>query len=117
MRRHLSKLALLAGLAVIGGLFGIGTRIWIGGLNGQHPQLEKCIRASQLSLPNEDTSSTMAHLVAQVPECMEEAGYEKALDNTNCGPVLWQGNVYCYLPKSFVGKLIYKIVTYSGGHT
>jgi hypothetical protein len=42
---------------------------------------------------------------------MEAADYVKALDNDNCGLALWQGDLYCYLPKSFVGKLLYKIGT------
>jgi len=42
---------------------------------------------------------------------MEAAGYVKALDNDNCGLALWQGDVYCYLPKRFAGKPFYKMGT------
>lgn len=113
IRRNLFKAALLVGLFIAGGLFGIGARLWIGGLNAQRAQLDRCILASQQSHPNEDARSMMAHLDAEVPECMAGAGYEKALDNNNCNLAVWQGDVYCYLPKSLVGKLIYKIETFS----
>ena len=42
---------------------------------------------------------------------MEAAGYEQALGNENCGPVMWQGDVFCYLPKSYLGRLVYRIET------
>ena len=48
---------------------------------------------------------------------MAGAGYEKALNNNNCSLAVWQGDVYCYLPRSLVGKLIYKIQTFSSGIT
>ncbi len=44
---------------------------------------------------------------------MDTAGYEKALGNENCGPAPWQGDVFCYLPKSFLGKLVYRMETSS----
>jgi hypothetical protein len=40
---------------------------------------------------------------------MNSAGYERALDNKSCAPKFWQGDVFCYLPKSSLGKLIYRI--------
>lgn len=117
MRRNFFKVALVAGLFIVGGLFGILARMCIGGFNEQFAQLDRSILASQHSHPNEDARSTMSHLDVEVPECMEEAGYEKALDNENCSTALWEGNVYCYVPKSLVGKLIYRIETFSGGNT
>jgi len=86
--------------------------MWIGsGLNNQRAQLHQCVLASQHDHPSEDTRSLLTHLQAELPECMEAADYVKALDNDNCGLALWQGDLYCYLPKSFVGKLLYKIGT------
>jgi hypothetical protein len=106
--------ALVAGLVIAGGLFGVGARIGIGGLNGQRTQLHQCVLASQHDHPSEDTRSLLAHLRVAVPDCMEAAGYVKALDNDNCALALWQGDVYCYLPKSLVGKLLYKMATLAG---
>jgi hypothetical protein len=40
---------------------------------------------------------------------MNGAGYEQALDSKSCGLKLWQGDVFCYAPKSFFGKLVYRI--------
>jgi hypothetical protein len=40
---------------------------------------------------------------------MDAAGYEQALGNENCGPAMWQGDVFCYVPKSFLGKLVYRV--------
>ena len=40
--------------------------------------------------------------------------YEKALGNQNCAPEYWQGDVFCYLPKSYLGKLIYRLEAASG---
>ena len=114
-RQSLLKVALIAGLFIAGGLCGIGARMWIGGLNKQHAQLERCILAAKHSHLNEDARSTLAHLEVEVPACMNGAGYEKALDNKGCGPALWQGDVLCYLPKSFLGKLIYRIEASSYG--
>lgn len=115
MRRKLFRVALIADIVIVGCILVIGARIWqVGGLNGQRAQLHQCVLATQQSHPNEDARSRMAHLDAEVPECMERAGYEKALDNNDCVLSVWQGDVYCYLPKSAVGKLIYKIETFVG---
>jgi hypothetical protein len=108
-RQILFNAALIAGLFILGGLCGLGVRTWIGGLRVQHAQLERCILASKHSHPNEDARSTLAHLNMEVPACMNGAGYEKALNNKSCSPAFWQGDVYCYLPKSYLGKLIYRI--------
>jgi hypothetical protein len=84
---------------------------WIGGLGRQHAQLEQCILASRQAHPNETARSTLTHLEADVPNCMDAAGYEKALGNENCGAARWQGDVFCYMPKSFLGKLVYRLET------
>jgi len=112
-RQTFLNVALIAVLLVIGGLCGVGARMWIGGLKQQHAQLERCILESKHFHPHEDARSTLAHLDVEVPTCMNGAGYEKALDNKGCGPALWQGDVFCYLPKSSLGKLIYRIETSS----
>jgi len=112
-RQTFFNVALIAALFVIGGLCGVGARMWIGGLKQQHAQLERCILESKHSHPNEDARFTLAHLDVEVPACMNGAGYIKALDNKSCGPALWQGDVFCYLPKSSLGKLIYRIETSS----
>ena len=78
--------ALIAALFVAGGVCGAGVYKGSGGLNEQH-----------------------AHLEAEVPICMNGAGYEQALDSKSCGLKLWQGDVFCYAPKSFFGKLVYRI--------
>jgi len=108
-RQAFSNVALIAGLFILGGLCGLGARTWLGGLKDQHAQLERCILTSKHSHPNEDARSTLAHLDVEVPACMNVAGYEKALNNKDCGRALWQGDVFCYLPKSSLGKLIYRI--------
>ena len=112
IRRILIGVGLVAGFFIVGGLFSIGARMWIGGLNEQSAQLHQCVLTSQHAHPNEDARSMLAHLDVEVPECMEGAGYEKALDNNNCSPTVWQGDVYCYLPKSFLARLLYKIETF-----
>jgi len=103
------NVALFAGLFVLGGFCGLGARTWIGGLGVQHAQLERCILASKHAHPNEDARSTLAHLDGEVPACMNAAGYEEALDNQSCAPVSWQGDVFCYSPKSHLGKLIFRL--------
>lgn len=108
-RQAVIKLVLIAGLFILGGLCGVGVRTWIGGLKDQHAHLERCILASKQSHPNEEARSTLAHLEVEVPVCMNGAGYEKALNNKSCAPALWQGDVFCYLPKSYLGRLIYRI--------
>jgi hypothetical protein len=108
-RQTFFNVALIAGLFILGGLCGLGVRTWIGGLKDQHAQLERCILTSKHSHPNEDARSTLAHLDVEAPACMNAAGYEKALDNQSCAPGFWQGDVFCYLPKSYLGKLIYRI--------
>jgi hypothetical protein len=102
-------IAFMAGLFILGGLCGVGVRTWIGGLGAQHAQLERCTLISKHSHPGEDARATLAHLDREVPACMNGAGYEKALDNENCALAFWQGDVFCYLPKSYLGKLIYRI--------
>jgi len=104
--RHL---ALIAGLFLAGGLCGVAAHQWIGGLQRQHAQLEQCVVGSRHSHPTEDARSRLAHLELEVPLCMDRAGYSQALDNKSCDPALWQGNVFCYLPKNSLGKLIYRL--------
>jgi hypothetical protein len=108
-RQAFINVALIAGLFALGGLCGLGARRWIGGVGVQHVQLERCILTSKHSHPNEDARSTLAHLDVEVPACMNAAGYEKALGNQSCAPAFWQGDVFCYLPKSYLGKLIYRL--------
>jgi hypothetical protein len=108
-RQTLFNAALIAGLFILGGLCGLGVRTWIGGLGVQHAQLERCILASKHAHAREDARSTLAHLDVEVPACMNAAGYEDALDNKSCSPASWQGDVFCYVPKSHLGKLIYRI--------
>jgi hypothetical protein len=108
-RKTLFNVVLIAGIFLLGGLCGLGARTWIGGLRVQHAQLERCILASKHAHPSEDARSTLGHLDVEVPECMNAAGYEKALDNQSCAPAFWQGDVFCYLPKSYLGKLIYRL--------
>jgi hypothetical protein len=112
-RPPLFNVALIVGLSILGGLCGLGARTWIGGLRQQHAQLERCILTSKHSHAHEDARSTLTLLDVEVPACMNAAGYEEALDNTSCGPAVWQGDVFCYLPKSYLGKLIYRIETAS----
>jgi hypothetical protein len=99
------------GCVVAGGAVGIGARWWVNGLNGQRAQLHQCVLSSQQAHPNENAGSMLAQLQAEVPDCMDLAGYATALDNKDCGHELWQGNVYCYAPKSQVGRLLFKIET------
>ena len=116
MRRELFRAVVIAaGLFIVGGLFGLGARTW--GLDEQRAQLHRCILTSQQSHPSDDARTKLAHLDVEVPECMAGAGYEKALNNDNCSLAVWQGDVYCYLPKSLVGKLMYRIATISSGNT
>jgi hypothetical protein len=103
------KLGTVAALFLAGGVCGAGVHYWIGGLGRQHAQLEQCVLGWRNSHPKGDANSTLASLEEEVPQCMDRAGYSQALDNLHCGPAPWQGNVYCYLPKSFVGRLIYRI--------
>jgi hypothetical protein len=110
-RQTLFNIALIAGLFILGGLCGLGARKWIGGLGVQHGQLERCMLNSKHSHPNEDARSTLAHLDVEVPACMNAAGYERALDNKSCSPTFWQGDVFCYVPRSYLGKLINRIET------
>jgi hypothetical protein len=104
MRRNLFAAALIAGLVVVGGLVGIGARLWA--LNERGTQLHQCVLASQLSHPDADARARLAYFDAEVPECMAGAGYEKALDSNRCSPEVWQGDVYCYLPTGFIGMLM-----------
>jgi len=113
-RRTFFNATLIAGLFILGGLCGLGARSWIGGLGVQHVQLERCIVTSKRSHPSEDARSMLAHLDVEVPACMNAAGYQQALDNQNCAPEYWQGDVFCYLPKSRLGKLIYRLEAASG---
>jgi hypothetical protein len=108
-RQTLFNAALIAGLLILGGLCGLGARMWIGGLGVQHAQLERCILASKQAHSHEDARSTLAHLDVEVPACMNGAGYERALNNKSCASAFWQGDVFCYLPKSYLGRLVYRI--------
>jgi len=108
-RRTFLNIALIAGLFILGGLSGLGVRAWIGGLGVRHARLERCILTSKHSHAGEDARSTLAHLDVEVPACMNAAGYEKALDDQSCSPASWQGDVFCYAPKSYLGKLTYRI--------
>ncbi len=108
-RETFFNVALIAGLCILGGLCGLGLRMWIGGLRVQNAQLERCILTSKRSHSSEDARSTLAHLDVEVPACMNAAGYVKALNNESCAPAFWQGDVFCYLPKSHLGKLIYRL--------
>jgi len=118
MKRNATRIVLnvtlIAGLFILGGLCGLGARTWIGGLGVQHAQLQRCVLSSKHSHPSEDARSTLARLDIEVPACMNAAGYEKALDNQNCAREYWQGDVFCYLPKSYLGKLIYRLEAASG---
>jgi hypothetical protein len=112
-RKSVRNGVLIAGLFIAGGLCGVGARLWIGGLKQQHAQLERCILAAKHRHSNEDARSTLAHLDVEVPDCMNQSGYEKALNNKRCGRALWQGDVFCYFPRSFLGRLIYRLETSS----
>jgi hypothetical protein len=108
-RQTLFNVALIAGLFILGGLCGLGLRTWIGGLGVQNARLQACILTSKRSHPSEAARSTLAHLDVEVPTCMNAAGYVKALDNKSCAPAFWQGDVFCYLPKGHLGRLIYRL--------
>jgi len=114
-RQILFNVALIVGLFVLGGLCGLAGRAWIGGFKAQHAQLERCILSSRQSHPREDVRSKLAYLDAEVPACMNASGYEQALGNQNCSAAFWQGDVFCYLPKGSLGKLIYRIEASSAG--
>lgn len=103
------NLALIAGLFLAGGLCGVAAHQWIGGLQRQHAQLEQCVVGSRNSHSMEDARSRLAHLELEVPLCMDRSGYRQALDNKSCDPALWQGNVFCYLPKNSLGRLVYRL--------
>jgi hypothetical protein len=103
------NVALIAGLFILGGLCGVGMRTWIGGLKAQHAQLERCTLTSKHSHPSEDARAALARLDVEVPACMNGAGYEKALGNEGCAAAFWEGDVFCYLPKSYLGKLVYRL--------
>jgi hypothetical protein len=107
-RQTVFTVAFIAGLFLLGGLCGLGARAWIGGLRVQHARLQRCILASRHSHASEDARSTLAHLEVEVPACMDAAGYERALDDQSCSPASWQGDVFCYVPKSYLGRLIYR---------
>src|SRR5580698_8863234 len=107
-RQTAVNVTLVAVLFIAGGLCGLGARTLVGGLGKQSAQLEQCALASRQSHANEEARSKLAHLVSDVPVCMNHAGYEKAPDNKNCSPTIWQGDVFCYVPKSYLGKLVYR---------
>jgi hypothetical protein len=109
--RNLPTVLVIVGCVIAGGAVGLAARWWVNGLNGQRAQLHQCVLASQRSHPNENAESMLAHLNANVPDCMDPVGYAAALDNKDCGRELWQGNVYCYVPKNYVGSMLYKIET------
>jgi hypothetical protein len=113
-RQLLFNVALIAGLFALGSFCGVGARTWIGGLQEQRAQLQRCVLTSKSSHPGEDARSRLMHLDADVPACMNEAGYEEALDNGSCNPAYWQGDVSCYLPKSGLGKLIHRLQLKAG---
>ena len=112
-RPSLVTAVLIAGLVIGGGLSGLAARHWsIGGFKRQQAQLERCILTSRQLHVDQDTRSKVAYLDAEVPACMNSAGYEPALRNGGCSPALWQGDVFCYLPKSPLRRLIYRIGSY-----
>jgi len=108
-RRLFFDAGVLLALLIAGALCGTAAHLWIGGLRAQHVQLERCIATTRQSHSNEDARSTLVHLDTDVPACMNAAGYESALNNQGCSPAFWQGDVFCYVPKSSLGKLIYRI--------
>lgn len=116
-RRLCIDAAVLTVLLIAGVLCGTAAHSWIGGLRAQHVQLERCIATTRQSHSNEDARSTLAHLDTDVPACMHAAGYESALNNHGCSLAFWQGDVFCYLPKSSLGKLIYRIEAASADKT
>jgi hypothetical protein len=110
-RRILVAVAAIVGCVIAGGLTGAAVRWWIGGLEGQRDQLHRCVLSSERAHPNENPRTRLAHLQAEVPACMDAAGYATALDNKGCGRALWQGDAYCYVPKDEFGRLLFKIET------
>ncbi len=110
-RQTYLNVAIIAGLFLAGGLCGIAARLWIGGLKAQHAQLESCVLASKHADPDRDARATLARLDVEVPACMNGAGSEEARNNDGCEPAMWQGNVFCYMPKSSLGRLLYRIET------
>jgi hypothetical protein len=110
-RRIALTVAVVIGGIAAGGLVGTGARWWIGGLNGQRDQLHQCVLTSRQAHPTEGAAAVMADLRDEVPGCMNKAGYETALDNKQCVRDLWQGDVYCYLPNSRIGRMLYKLMT------
>jgi len=110
-RQYLAGIAIVLGCIAAGCLVGAGARWWIGGLNGQRAQLHECVVASQRAHANEGAGKMLAYLQAEVPPCMNAAGYTAALDNRDCGRALWQGDAYCYIPESRVGRLLFRIMT------
>jgi hypothetical protein len=109
--RSLSKVGMIVGCIIAGLLAGTLARWWIGGIKGQRTQLHQCVVASQDAHPGENAGAMLARFQAEVPDCMDSAGYAKALGNSNCGRTLWQGDVYCYEPKNRFGRLLFKIET------
>jgi len=114
MRRQTAHaIALILGLFVLGGLCGLAARR-LGGLSAQQGQLERCVLTSKQSHPSPDARAALAQLDVEVPACMNAAGYETALNNRNCGAELWQGDVFCYVPRSYVGRLINRLQPETG---
>ena len=81
----------------------------IGGLDQQRAQLNRCVLASRQAHPNERPRDALARLMVEVPACMNVAGYEQVVTNMSCSRTAWQGDVFCYVPKSYLGKLIYRL--------
>jgi hypothetical protein len=84
-------------------------RWWASGLNGQSAQLHDCVVATQRAHPGEEAAKMLGHLRAEVPACMETAGYVTTLDNPSCDRALWQGSVYCYAPRSRMNRWLFEI--------
>ena len=61
-RQIFFNVALMVGLGILGGLCGLGVRMWIGGLKVQRAQLERCILNSKHSHSKEDARSTLAQV-------------------------------------------------------
>jgi hypothetical protein len=108
VKRPLLTVALIAGLFVSGGLCGLAARK-IGGLDQQRAQLNRCVLASKQAHPNARPRDALPRLIVEVPACMNAAGYERVVNNMSCNRVAWQGDVFCYVPKSYLGKLIYRL--------
>jgi hypothetical protein len=108
VKRALLTVALIAVLFVSGGLCGLAARR-IGGLDQQRAQLNRCVLASRQAHPNEPPRDALARLIVEVPACMNAAGYEQVVNNMSCSRMAWQGDVFCYVPKSYLGKLIYRL--------